>query len=333
MSISRVLLSGTGTVLTVLALSPATSWATYPGANGRIAYSGGPETGTATDTDIYTVLADGSGVQLLTDNGVWEHEPSWSADGQRLTYVRKVRGSARQVFTMRADGSHQRRVTYEDRMIHSSPSFSPSGRRIVYVKDNLYADSDGPRRVSIFKIRPDGRKKRRLVTGYLGEPTYSPNGNRIVFHGKIKGRPDSALWTVRRDGSDLRRLTDAEADGWDADQALDWSPGGGRILFERCNASSRYVDCYLWLMWPDGSHKHPVRGIYGNAAVFAPSGRSLALSQTQSDDFGYGVCSDVLTTTLTGSDSQLLTHNCEDYNSGGFGGSAHYPSWQPIAQP
>lgn len=39
MSISRVLLSGTGTVLTVLALFPAISWGTYPGMNGRIAYS------------------------------------------------------------------------------------------------------------------------------------------------------------------------------------------------------------------------------------------------------------------------------------------------------
>ena len=95
------LLWGLGVAL-LLAILPATAWATYPGANGRIAYAGYPGQH-ATDDDIFTILPNGSGVRQLTDDAVGESDPSWSADGRRLTYVSVAPGRP-QVFTMRADG-------------------------------------------------------------------------------------------------------------------------------------------------------------------------------------------------------------------------------------
>jgi hypothetical protein len=70
------LLSGVGVVVVLLAVLPATSWATYPGANGRIAYS--CQTPEYVPPGICTILPDGSGIEQLTDLG---HSPSWSADG------------------------------------------------------------------------------------------------------------------------------------------------------------------------------------------------------------------------------------------------------------
>jgi Tol biopolymer transport system component len=322
------LLSSVGGALLLLALSPAISWATFPGANGRVAFVGHPEP--TARSDIFSVLPGGAGLQQLTNTGGrGELDPSWSADGQRLVYIGKLGG----VFTMRADGSHQRLVTFDNGMTNSSPGFSPSGRRIVYAQDNLeVADSDTPRRLSILKVRPDGRKKRRLVTGYVSAPTFSPGGNRIVFQGDPKGKQFVyGVWTIRPDGSGLRRLTDPERDGWDYDTALDWSPNGRHILFQRCNSVSRYELCDDWMMRRDGSHKHPVEGT-GFDTVYSPSGRRFVFSISEYDGLSTW-CSDVYTNSLAGSDPRDLTRNCEDFHNGGPSRYAFQPSWQPIPQP
>ena len=53
------------------------------------------------------------------------------------------------MFSMDADGSHQRRLTDERARSRDASAYSPSGRKIVYVRDtsrdtNLYVmDADG----------------------------------------------------------------------------------------------------------------------------------------------------------------------------------------------
>jgi Tol biopolymer transport system component len=317
------LLSGVGVALVLLALAPATSWATFPGANGRIAFAGRP--GGTQNYDIFTVLPSGFGLQQLTHDRPGEIDPSWSAHGQRLVYIDGAGALGGQVFTMSAEGENRRRVVH-DNGEDSSPSFSPNGRRIVYSKDNLpVADRDTPRRLSIFKIRTDGTERRRLVTGYVSTPTFSPEGNRIVFQGTPEGKRGQGIWTIRPDGSHLRRLTYAEGAGWDYDESLDWSPTGRHILFRRCEEfASPGADCHDWVMRPDGSHKHAVEGT-GFDTVYSPSGRRFAFFAGETD-----YCTDIYTTSVSGSDPHAVTHNCEDlYN----GGDAYSPSWQPIPQP
>lgn len=330
------LLSGV-VALVLLALSPEISWATYPGANGLIAYSLRSDS-TGGDSEIFTVLPDGSGVQRLTSNTVSDFEPSWSADGRRLVYRSGIPpiDPDFELFTKNATAGNRTRVTH-DNGNDSSPGFSPNGRRIVYAKDGQAVTEDGrPRRVSIFKIRTDGTDRRRLVTGVVQEPTYSPNGNRIVFHGIPKGRSHGGIWTVRRDGSHLRRLTNPDGP-YIYDLALDWSPDGHHILFLRCDAFR--AACDHWLMRPNGSNKHPIPGTgeqpiqEASGTGYSPSGNRLAFwwgEGVGSDDFP---CSDIYTVPTTGYDSELVTHVCEDLNNGGPGGYAIDPSWQPIPQP
>jgi len=307
----------------LLALSPAISSATYPGANGRIAFAGYPGP-YATDNDIYTVLPSGSAVRQLTDNSVGDFDPSWSADGQRLAFV-SIASGRYQVFTMRADGGNRVRVTH-DNGDDDSPGFSPNGRRIVYAKDHR-------RRISIFKIRTDGTDKRLLFQGgYVTSPRYSPNGKRIVFEGIPKHRQSHgyAIWTIHSDGSHLRRLTDPGDSHYDFDEYPDWSPDGSHIAFFRCIESTHSCDGDIYLMRSDGFYEHAINRVSGeNPPAFSPGGGRIALTGYFSEE----LCSDIYTIPLTGSPSHLVTHNCEDINNGGPGGFAAQPSWQPIPQP
>lgn len=74
----------------------------------------------------------------------------------------------------------------------------------------------------------------------LGQPCWSPDGQRIVFQSYRTGR--FQLWSVRPDGSDLRQLTNGEGDHREPHV----SPDGRSILFSS-DVSGRYaihiLDC------------------------------------------------------------------------------------------
>lgn len=100
-------------------------------------------------------------------------------------------------------------------------------------------DDDGKNQ--IFTMRPDGSGMRQLtnMNGPSVQPSWSPDGERIVFssynqHTSI----GPALWVMNADGSDLRPLHDFEPET-DRTSALNgnnprWSPDGTKIAFDLC---------------------------------------------------------------------------------------------------
>jgi Tol biopolymer transport system component len=81
--------------------------------------------------------------------------------------------------------------------IDSAPTWSPNGR--------LLAFEQGAR---LATIRSDGTGLRQLPQLTIGdrEPTWSPDGRRIAFVGERLCLYCSQLYSVRRDGTGLRRL-------------------------------------------------------------------------------------------------------------------------------
>lgn len=80
---------------------------------------------TASGGDIYRINADGSGLQLLTRDGL---DPALSPDGQQVAFTRWGPGEG--VYLINADGSNERQVHAAKQP--KSPTWSPDGARLVF---------------------------------------------------------------------------------------------------------------------------------------------------------------------------------------------------------
>jgi Tol biopolymer transport system component len=85
-------------------------------------------------SDLAIVNADGSGYRRLTRTAALETEPVWSPDGKRIAFAgdRQVKhgrnldrnGPAFEIYTMRADGTHIKRITH-NRVPDLYPNWQP----------------------------------------------------------------------------------------------------------------------------------------------------------------------------------------------------------------
>ena len=89
---------------------------------------------------------------------------------------------------------------------------------------------------AIWKARPDGSGKRRVLRSpagspFVGEPAWSPDGTKIAYsQSDYTARPRvSHIFVVNADGSGNTRLTSGEV----IDESPSWSPDGSRIVFSR----------------------------------------------------------------------------------------------------
>jgi Tol biopolymer transport system component len=168
------------------------------------------------DPEIFLVAADGTHLRRLTDNELSDRQPTWSPDGRRLAFS-SARTGLFQIYAMRADGTRQRRLSHQQEDCES-PAWSPSGRWIVFTCELGYW--------KLVRMRPDGSRERRLLPGYpLTEtsPSWTPDGL-IVFSRGAKSARGRGIYSVRADGSGLRRL---RANG--GEPAV--SPDGRLIVF------------------------------------------------------------------------------------------------------
>jgi Tol biopolymer transport system component len=178
--------------------------------------------------------------------------PQWSPDGRWIVFgagsffLDRIKPA--QVLIVRPDGSDARPLTSGPGNA-GFPSWSPDGQQVVY---RFWTNTAGGLRV----VSVADGTVRTLTTGYDNFPSWSPKGDRIAFSRLAGG--DFDIYSMRPDGSDVRRLTTAA--GNDSHPA--WSADGEYVLF----SSSRFgfkdeaplVDipqpyAELFIMRPDGS--------------------------------------------------------------------------------
>lgn len=139
---------------------------------------------------------DGRRMQLTDDPT--DSEPSFSADGRTITFVR-----GGDVWAMRADGSGQRRLTAGVE-IDAGPLIAPNGRYVLF--ERVTGES---RSHDLYTCDLHGGGAAHLLVAAPGderEAAFSPDGRQIVYVRRNKG--DKAdIWSIRPSGLGMRRLT------------------------------------------------------------------------------------------------------------------------------
>lgn len=275
--------------------APAAASATFPGSNGRIFFDVGGGSGAA----IFSIDPDGSDRQQIVDGA---REPAISADGKQLAYTKggdlytagRLGGGPEQVIDTQA------KVT--------SPSFAPSGNRIVYA-----TASTGRNPGHIFTVRLDGSERTAITKSESSDesPEFSPGGGKIVF---VRTGSDgvSQIYKMDADGSNRQQVTFGEF----ACQAPTWSPDGDRIAFEGFDGS--------WSIYSANTNGTGLLQLTDSELgdrepAYSPSGQKIVFRGTRDEDESKGLI-------VIGADGSALQQITTRQPGAGVGVDAD-PAW------
>jgi Tol biopolymer transport system component len=186
--------------------------------------------------------------------------PTWSPDGQWIAFGFGGFFGAREtqpakLMMVRADGSQESKDLTKGLPNSGFPTWSPDGKQIIY---RVWGAGEyGLRVLSL----ADGSTK-TLTTELDNFPAYSPSGDLITFTRRDAKTLDYDIYTMRPDGTNVRRLTTTPGN----DSHSSWSPDGRYILW----SSGRYgfkdeAPLYdnsfqpfaqIFIMKADGSDQH-----------------------------------------------------------------------------
>jgi len=164
--------------------------------------------------EIWTMNADGSNAQQITNVAGGNDNPSFSPDGLRIVFVSYRTGSG-QIFTMNADGTNQIQLTNVSS--NDRPSWSPDGTKIAFTS---YRNGNA----DVFVMSANGSNQQALTTDPEAEgyPKWSPDGKKIAYT-----RPNTAcdIMVMNADGSGKTSIQNGLTDC----EVPTWSPNGAKI--------------------------------------------------------------------------------------------------------
>lgn len=128
----------------------------------------------ATNADIFTIGADGSGLAQLTNSSGNDLFAAYSPDGSKIAFI-SDRTGLNQVWVMNADGSDQTPLTFDALFKDQLPDWSPDGTQIAYAACEVACD--------IWVMDADGTDREIAIGGPTDDfgPAWSPDGTQIAF--------------------------------------------------------------------------------------------------------------------------------------------------------
>jgi TolB protein len=132
----------------------------------RLVFWRGDASGDGGDTAVFTVGADGTGLEQLTDTSLVAGDPDYSPDGAQILFathplLQYPHAGRSEIYTMAADGTGQALLSHVgvDGARAAQPRWTPDGTAILYVRTT----QEGQPR-SIYQIDADGTGDRPVLT-------------------------------------------------------------------------------------------------------------------------------------------------------------------------
>ena len=296
----RALVALTVVVASLAWFAPAAE-ATFPGSNGRIAYTWMRGPGVQEEfsgpgfVGVVSVRPDGTGRQLIARKGAF---PGYSPDGRRIAFIR-----AHRLWVARADGEGARPVTPKGLLVEDY-KWSPRGHRLAVTREFKTISAGW-----LYTVRPNGSDLERLATSPAGirlfPGAWSPDGKAIVF--ERQHNPGRAIVQIARGGRIVRHGVGI---------APTWSTRG-LIAYEPRNLTGIYRVCATRPLRASKPERcFGGRGRGANLPRWSPDGSRLMFTITQPT--GAGSSSELLTARMDGT---IVTRISADL--------AHSPTFSP----
>lgn len=179
-------------------------------------------------TEIFTIRADGSDLQRLTENVHWDVYPAWSPDGTQIAFL-SWRESSLDIYIMQVDGSNQ--MPFYDSGGHDA-DIHWLGNRIAFTRDSQIwiMTADGTGAYQLTDPPRAGEWGNAVLPFGDYDPRISPDGNKVIFSRMVDDHSPHGnydLYLVNIDGSNEVKLTD---NGYTQGLSA-WSNTGDRIIF------------------------------------------------------------------------------------------------------
>ncbi|KAK7415442.1 hypothetical protein QQX98_005893 [Neonectria punicea] len=182
--------------------------------------------------NVYDINSTPAETALYGSGLAGAFQPAWAPDGSQLAvgfgiwFFNRVIYPAT-LYLFNAAGTSRRNLT-DGTLNAGFPSFSPDGTKLVY---RLWDWNNGPLGLHIMDVETGNST--RLTDGWDNTPGWSPDGELIVFTRQTNWTSGNSweadrfdICTVKPDGTDLKVLTDSQAN----DAHAVWSPDG-RIMY------------------------------------------------------------------------------------------------------
>lgn len=172
---------------------------------------------------VFLMAPDGSKQRRLTDLVEGDEASlSWSADGQRIAFMRVINRKMT-VWTAPVDGSAAPiRVTKTDAGSETNPVFAPSGNEMVHINSNRG-------KVVMWLTNLDTGATRALgeALASVSVPSWTADGKHIVVEGRLTAAPRTDVFMVSVVSGEAVNLTNHPAE----DLGAAVSPAGDRLGF------------------------------------------------------------------------------------------------------
>ena len=206
--------------------------------------------------EIYTMNANGQGVDCLTNNSAFDSHPAWSPGGGKIVFESNRDGNY-EIYAMNANGQGVDRLT-NNSVGDFAPAWSPNGNKIAF--ESARDDPSG----EIYTMNPNGQGIDRLTNNPAGDglPDWSPGGGKIAFVSTREGN-NTDIYTMNANGQGgVDNLTKNPG----LDEGPVWSPDGKKIAFY----SERSGDSLIYTVNPNGQGLDPITTKHGNSPDWQP---------------------------------------------------------------